>query len=200
MKANYKITQGVYVLTTKEAGCIVDAVSTVSNSPEKLISIAVNKQNYTNQMLAIHKKIILSILDEKLDKEVIDTFGFHTSRDYNKFDKVEMLEKEGIKYPKNSIGYMYCEVVDSIDVETHTLFIVRIKNDELIKDEKPLTYAHYREHKDKYLQEVTTEQSKTAWICTICGYVYYGNEIPDNYKCPKCGVPKEVFKKQNKRL
>ena len=142
MKANYKITQGVYVLTTKEAGCIVDAVSTVSNSPEKLISIAVNKQNYTNQMLAIHKKLILSILDEKVDKEVIDTFGFHTSRDYNKFDKVEMLEKEGIKYPKNSIGYMYCEVVDSIDVETHTLFIVRIKNDELIKDEKPLTYAH----------------------------------------------------------
>ena len=103
MKANYKITQGVYVLTTKEAGCIVDAVSTVSNSPEKLISIAVNKQNYTNQMLAIHKKLILSILDEKVDKEVIDTFGFHTSRDYNKFDKVEMLEKEGIKYPKNSI-------------------------------------------------------------------------------------------------
>lgn len=195
MKANYKITQGVYTLTTKEAGCIVDAVSTVSNSPEMLISIAVNKKNYTNQMIAINKRLVLSILDENTDQNIIDTFGFHTSRDYNKFDKVEMIEVEGIKIPKDPIGYMYCEVIDSIDAETHTLFIARIKKQELFKDEKPLTYAYYRAHKEKYLKEVTTETNKTAWICTICGYIYYGEEIPNNYKCPKCGAPKEVFKK-----
>lgn len=196
MKASYKITQGVYVLTTSDAGCIVDAVSSVSAGEEQLISVAVNKQNYTNQRLAINKKFVLSILDKGVGKTTIDTFGFHTSRDYNKFDKVEMIQVEGIETVKDSIGYMYCEVVDVIDAETHTLFIGRIKRQEFLKDEEPLTYNYYREHKEDYLKEVTTEKGKTAWVCTICGYVYYGDILPDDYKCPKCGAPKEVFKKR----
>ena len=58
-----------------------------------------------------------------------------------------------------------------------------------------MTYAYYQEHKEELLK-VKTENEKTAWVCTICGYIYYGEELPEDYTCPTCGVDKTLFKKQ----
>ena len=58
-----------------------------------------------------------------------------------------------------------------------------------------MSYGYYQEHKDELLK-VTTEQGKTAWVCSVCGYVYYGEELPEDFKCPLCGVGKEYFRKQ----
>ncbi|MGN1351722.1 MAG: rubredoxin-like domain-containing protein, partial [Clostridia bacterium] len=94
----------------------------------------------------------------------------------------------------NSLGYMICEIVDYIDNDTHTLFIGKIIEADLEKDEEPMTYLYYQENKEKLLK-VKTASNQTAWICTICGFIYYGEELPDDYKCPVCGVEKDMFKK-----
>ena len=90
---------------------------------------------------------------------------------------------------------MICEKVDSIDNETHTLFIGRLIEADLFDDSKEMTYGYYQEHKDELIK-VTREDGKVVWVCTICGYVYEGEDIPLDYKCPKCGVPRELFEKK----
>lgn len=194
-KITRKISQGMYILTTKNGGCIVDAVSQISASENPLISVAVMKKNYTNELLHQNDKFALSVFGHNNNPELIKTFGFNSMRDINKFENVETEEIEGIKVIKDSLGYMVCEIVDKIENETHTLFIGRLIEADLYDDRKEMTYAYYQENKEDLLK-VTTESGKTAWICTICGYIYYGEEIPEDYKCPTCGVGKEMFKRK----
>lgn len=195
-KIKYKISHGVYVVTTRDGGCIVDAVSQVSGGEEPLISIAINKGNYTNELVSKNKKLILSIVPESNDGNLIKNFGHQSMRDVNKFETGEYSEVNGIKVPENVIGYLECVLVDTIDAETHTLFIVRAIDGDMYNDEKPMTYAYYQDHKDELIK-LETELGKKAYVCTICGYVYYGEELPKDFVCPRCGVDASLFKLQN---
>ena len=190
-----KISQGMYVLTTQNGGCIVDSVSQISMGENPLVTVAVMKKNHTNTLLKQNNKFAISVLGKEVDANIIKTFGFKSMRDINKFESVETNEIEGVKVIKNSLGYMVCEIIDSIDNDTHTLFIGKIIEADLFEDKEEMTYKYYQEHKEELLK-LTTEKGKTAWICTVCGYIYYGDEIPDDYKCPICKVGKELFKKK----
>ncbi|MBQ6860752.1 MAG: flavin reductase [Clostridia bacterium] len=193
-----KISQGMYVLTTENGGCLVDAVSQISFGDNPLVTVSVMKKNYTNELLRQNSKFAISILGKDINPEIIKTFGFNSMRDINKFEKVETTEIDGVKVIDGSLGYMICEKVDSIDNDTHTLFIGKVIEADLIKDEEAMTYAYYQENKEDLLK-VKTENGETAWICTVCGYIYYGEEVPDDYKCPVCKVGKELFKKQEEK-
>lgn len=191
----WKITQGMYVLTTEKGGCVVDAVSQVSGGDNPLISVAVMKKNYTNELLKKNTKFAISILSKEVNPEIIKTFGFNSSRDINKFENTETIQVDNLEIIKNSIGYMVCEIVDSIDNDTHTLFIGRLVEGDIFEEKEPMSYGYYQEHKEELLK-TKTENGETAWICTVCGYVYYGEELPDDFKCPICQVGKELFKKK----
>ena len=193
IKITRKITQGMYVLTTKDGGCIVDVVSQISSGDNPLIAVSVMKTNYTNELLKNNDKFAITILSKDVNPEIIKTFGFNSMRDVNKFEKVELTEVEGLNIVNDSIGYMVCEKVDSIDNDTHTLFIGKIIEADVLEDKEPMSYQYYQEHKEELLK-VTTQKGQTAWICSICGYVYYGEELPDDFKCPLCGVGKALFK------
>lgn len=195
-KITRKITQGLYVLTTNGGGCIVDAVSQVSSGDNPLISVAVMKRNNTNKLLNENNRFALSILGMDVDANIIKTFGFNSSRDIDKFAGIEVDEVEDVKVIKNSLGYMVCEIIDSIDTDTHTLFIGKIIEADVFKDEDAISYQYYQEHKEELLK-VTTTDGKTAWICTLCGYIYYGDQLPNDFKCPVCGVGKELFNLMN---
>lgn len=194
-KIMWKITQGMYVLTTKNGGCIVDSVSQVSGGENPLIAVAVMKKNYTNELLKKDDKFAISILGMDVDSEIIKTFGFNSARDINKFENMSISEVEGVNIINNSLGYMICEIVDSIENDTHTLFIGKLIEADMFQNGEAMSYGYYQEHKEELLK-VKTEQGKTAWICTICGYIYYGEEVPEDYQCPGCGVGKELFKKK----
>ena len=194
-KITRKITLGMYVLTTKNGGCIVDAVSQISAGDNPLIAVSVMKNNYTNELLKKHKKFALSVLDKEVNPNIIKTFGFNSSRDINKFATIETEEISGINVIKDSLGYMLCEVIDTIENETHTLFIGKLIDGDIFKDGIPMSYNYYQEHKDELLK-VETENGKTAWVCSICGYIYYGDELPNDYECPTCGVNKDFFDKK----
>lgn len=195
-KITRKITQGVYVLTTVGGGCIVDAVSRASAGSEPLITVAVAKTNHSHKLLQENDRFALSVLGEDADSQIIETFGFKSSKDIDKCTECETTEIEGVPVVKNSLGYMVCEKVDAIDADTHTIYIGRMIEADVLADKAPMSYAYYQEHKSD-LVKVQTEQSKTAWVCTACGYVYYGDEVPDDYKCPLCGLGKDYFKKKS---
>lgn len=194
-KITRKITQGVYVLTTCGGGCVVDAVSQVSAGDHPLIAVAVMKNNYTNELLKKNDSFALSILGKEVNPNIIKTFGLNSMRDINKFEKVETSKEEGIDIIKEALGYMICDIIDSIDNETHTLFIGRLVEADLLEDGEVMSYNYYQEHKDELLK-VTTEKGKTAWVCTLCGYVYYGEELPQDFTCPLCGAERALFERK----
>lgn len=187
-----KITQGMYTLTTVGGGCIVDAVSQVSGGDKPLIAVSVMKKNYTNELLKKNSKFALSVLSKTVNPEIIKTFGFNSMRDINKFESIETVEVEGVNIIKDSLGYMVCEIIDSIDNDTHTLFIGRLIASNLYEDVEAMSYQYYQENKEDLLR-VRTDNGNTAWICTLCGYIYYGAEVPEDFKCPICGAGKEAF-------
>lgn len=195
-KITRKITQGVYVLTTINGGCVVDAVSLVSAGDNPLIAVAVMKKNLTNELIKKSKKFALSVLSQSVNPEIIKTFGLNSMRDINKFENTATTEIEGLNIINDSLGYMICDCIDSIENETHTLFIGRLVEADVFADEAAMSYGYYQDHKDELLK-VTTEKGQTAWVCEVCGYVYYGEELPDDFKCPICGVDKTLFKMQS---
>lgn len=194
-KILWKISQGMYVLTTDGGGCVVDSVSQISAGDNPLIAVSVMKKNYTNVLMKKNRKFAISVLGKDVNPEIIKTFGLKSMRDINKFENIKTTEIDGVKVIDNSLGYIVCDIIDSIDNDTHTLFIGRLTEADLYEDKEAMTYSYYQENKDDFLK-VTTTSGKTAWICTVCGFVYYGEELPDDYKCPICGVDKSLFKKQ----
>lgn len=194
-KITRKITQGMYILTTKNGGCVVDAVSQISSGDNPLISVSVMKKNYTNELLKNNDKFSLSVIGKNINPEIIKTFGYNSMRDINKFENIETTQIDGIEIINESLGYMICEIIDTIENDTHTLFIGKLIHCDVLKDEEEMSYQYFQKHKDELIK-VTTENGKTAWICTVCGYVYYGEELPEDFKCPVCGVGKDLFNKK----
>ena len=194
-KITRNISAGMYVLSTMGAGCMVDTVMQVSSGDPTLISVAVNKNNYTNEMVTKNKKFGISVLGMNTSGDLIKAFGFNSSRNINKFENVDTILVDEIEVIKDSIGYMICDVVDIIDADTHTIFIGKLVGADKFNDEKAMTYNYYQEHKDDIIK-VKTESGKTAYVCTICGYVYYGEELPKDFVCPVCGVSSDFFEKK----
>ena len=194
-KITRKITQGMYVLTTKDGGCIVDAVSQISAGDNPLVAVAVMKNNYTNELMKNNDTFALSVIGKDTNPEIIKTFGFNSMRDINKFENIDITNIDGINIINNTLGYMICKKIDSIDNDTHTLFIGKLIEADLFEEKEAMSYTYYQEHKDELLK-VTTDNGKTAWICSVCGYIYYGDELPDNFECPICGVNKTFFDKK----
>ncbi len=193
-KVTHKISQGVYVLTTFGGGCIVDAVSQVSSEENPLIAIAVMKENFTNQLAHENTKMILTVLGKEVDGKIIERFGYHSGRDMNKFEDMEVMDVDGIKVPLDSLGYMELEIEQRIDNATHTLILARCQNSKLLEEGEELTYHYFRTHKDEYIK--TKVEGKTAWVCKVCGYIHYGEELPEDYICPLCGVDASNFEKK----
>ncbi len=188
------ILSGMFIVSTNNSACVVDTVLQVSSSNQPLISVTINKNNYTNKMLKKNKKFAISILSEKVNGNIIKTFGFNSSRDIDKFKDFDYIEVDGIKILKDTIGYMILELTSIVDTETHDIFIGRIIENQRFNTEKPMSYQYYQEHKEGLL-EIKTKNGKTAWVCTVCGFVYYG-DLPNDFVCPICGVGVSAFIKK----
>lgn len=193
-KITRKITQGVYALTTMGGGCIVDAVSQVSAGDYPCISVAVMKTNHTHDLMKKENRFALSVLGKKVAPKIIQIFGMNSMRNLNKFQMIPTQKEMELPIIPDSLGYMICEIIDSIDMDTHTLFIGKLIEADILQEGEAMSYGYYQDHKEDYVK-VNTSCGKTAWICTACGYIYYGEEILQNFKCPQCGLDCSYFKK-----
>ena len=175
--AMYKLTYGLFVVTAKEGdkdnGCIVNTVSQVTTSPNR-ITVAINKQNYTHDMIMNTGIFNVSILTEKSKFSTYQNFGFQSGKDVDKFEKFTFKRAEnGVVYiPEETNAFISAKVVEKIDLGTHTLFIADVTDAEVLSEDTSVTYEYY--HKNIKPAPKKDDEKKTGWICIICGYIYEG--------------------------
>lgn len=207
------MTYGMFVLTTtykgRDVGCFVNTVVQITSS-SMLIAVSVNKNNYTNEAIKNSRKFAISVLSENTNPEVIGKFGFFSSREVDKFDNFKTKKVDGLSVvDENICGFLLCELVDVVSVDTHDIFIAKIVDAEKLNNFNPMTYAYYHrvikgsapKTAPTYIE---TQSSKVGnfkkYKCSICGHIYDESiekvkfeDLPDDWICPICGVGKELF-------
>jgi len=192
--AMWKIPYGMYLVTAQDGrrdnGCIVNTVSQVTESPLQ-ISIAINKSNLTHDMIHTTRLLAISILTESTPFSLFEHFGFVSGRDKDKFNKSNMLDNAFTRTTgglyrllKYTNAVIVAKVVSSIDCGTHSIFIAEVILAEIINNEVSCSYEYYLTNiKPKPEQ---TQKGHVSYICKICGYVYNGENLPDDFICPWC--------------
>lgn len=199
-KAMYQLTYGLFVLTSrigvKDHGCIINTAGQVTSSPNR-ISIAVNKDNLTHDVIMASRKFNLSILSEAADFEIFRHFGFQSGRTTDKFADYPFCRRSenGLFYlTKGTNAYISANVEQTIDLGSHTLFIAAVEDMDVLSSETSATYAYYQSN-IKPKPEKKASSGKTIWRCTVCGYIYEGEELPADFVCPLCKHPASDFEK-----
>lgn len=198
--ALHKIGYGLYVLIAQQGGkdnaCIINVAQQVTSDPLQLM-ICVNKQNLTHDMVLKTAKFNLCPLIEEATMKPFEHFGFQSGRNVNKFEncEVELRSENGLRYlPKYINACFQCVVTKAIDLGTHTMFIAMVMDAKVLSDSPSITYAYYQQHIKPKPAVNSTAAGKKRWVCEVCGYVYEGNELPDDYICPICKHGKSDFK------
>ncbi|HWQ71527.1 MAG TPA: flavin reductase [Desulfitobacteriaceae bacterium] len=220
-KIFFKLSYGLYVIGSHKEGTFngqtANTVFQISSEPAT-IAISLNKNNLTNEFVKASKVFSVSVLPKSTDLAFIGHFGFKSGREIDKYQTIQF--KKGLTGApvllEKSIGYLEAEVISSLDLETHTVFLGRVINSEVFNDEEPMTYAYYHQLKRGSIPSPApaAREEKNGGIgmkkfqCTVCGYVYdpvlgdpdsgiaQGTEfenLPDDWVCPVCGVPKDQF-------
>ena len=199
------LSYGLYVIGAKgdkNCGCIINTVFQITSNPT-VIAVSINHNNYTNQIIKQSKKFSISILKETTNPEVIGIFGYHSSKDMDKFAQFDYEEKDDIPILKDNCGVLICEVQNEVETDTHTLFIAKVTDMSNYSQENPMTYKYYQEtlkgkspkNAPTYIAENSGE--KSTWRCEICGYEVNLEDLPEDYVCPICGAPAKMFKKSD---
>ncbi len=190
MKVMNKITYGLYVLTARCGnqfnGCIINTLAQVTTSPNR-VSVTVNKGNFTEYMIRSSGRFNASMIDESADFSLFTHFGFQSGRWGNKFYDYALKKAEnGLPIiEKGACAYLSCEVVQTVDLGTHTMFIADVADGEVISDKAPMTYAYYHANVKPKPAAASGGSTGERWVCNICGYIYEGH-LPDDFVCPLC--------------
>nr|WP_330379501.1 flavin reductase [Butyrivibrio sp. AE2032] len=204
-KAMYKLSYGLFVCTTvrgdKKNGCIINTAIQVASEPNR-ISIAVNKANYTHDMIKDTGACNISVISKDASFDLFKHFGFQSGRDVDKFgadfdEKNYSIAENGIPYiTVGTNAYFSLRVEQEVDLGSHTLFICEPTFMTVLSDTGSCTYEYYQnEIKSKPEAVGTTPKGETIWRCRICGYEWVGEELPDDFICPICKHPKADFEK-----
>ena len=199
--ALYKISYGLFILTAadndKHNGCIINTAMQVTDNPLR-ISVTVNKNNLTHDIILNTGSFNISILDETADFNIFKHFGFQSGRDTEKiksFDNISY-SKNSIAYiNKNTNAYISGKVISTIDLGTHTMFIADVTDSENLSSVPSMTYSYYH----KFIKPSSNQNEKKGWRCKICGYVHDAEELPDDFVCPICKHGAIDFEPVNKK-
>ena len=225
IRALNKLSYGMYIVTSgREAKCngqVANTVFQVASQPPT-IAVAINKQNYTHELIKNTGVFAASVLSKNCSLKLIGDFGFRCGRGIDKFEGINFkIGKTGPRIVLDySVAYLEAEVIREVDAGSHTIFIGKVVDAEVISEEEPMTYAYYHEIKGGTtpksaptysLSSRTTEIKKNVrFKCKICGYVYDPEKgdsssgiepstpfekLPENWVCPICGATKEQFEK-----
>jgi len=201
----WNLSYGVYVVSSMDndrpIGCVANSIMQLTHD---CLAISLNHQNYTNKVVKETKKLAISILNNEVEENLIPTFGFCSSKDNNKFEKVDYKLIDNLPIIKNANSYITLKVVQEIDLETHTLFIAKIIAGDVLENKTPMTYKYYHDvikgrapkTAPTYIEEEVSGSGE-KYKCSICGYVYEGDisKENDDYVCPVCKQSKSVFVK-----
>ena len=198
----YKLSYGLFVLTAKDEekdnGCIINTVIQASSMPNQL-SICVNKANLTHDMIVKTGKFTVSVISQDAGFDLFKHFGFQSGKDVDKFKNFEKFKRgENLIYyiTEGTNAYISVNVSKTEDLGSHTMFIGEITDMEVLSETPSVTYDYYLKNIKPQPENVgTTIDGKTIWRCTICGYEYVGEELPEDFVCPLCKHPASDFEK-----
>ena len=186
LSALFNIGYGLYVVTSfdgkKHNGLIVNTVTQVTNTPNR-IAVTINKQNYSHHVIKQTGVMNINCLSTDAPFSVFETFGFQSGRNTNKFENcTPLFSDNGLVFlPRYINSFMSLKVEDYVDLDTHGMFICTITESRVISNLETMTYNYYFEN-----VKPKPEATKKGFVCKICGYVYEGEELPEDYICPLC--------------
>lgn len=222
----FSLSYGMFALGVKgddgPNACIVNTVSQITVDPAT-VSVSVHHDNYTNTCMKKTGRFTVSVFSEETPGSVIGALGFFSGRDQNKIQKVKhTIRPDGTPViDENICCWFNCEIVDSIETDTHTLFVGKVVDGSDSWGRTPMTYDYYHkvikgkapknaptyrgDIEKKVVQQATPKTTPTAkvqYVCSICGYVYDGSDgpfeqLPDTWECPVCHAPKAVFEQKS---
>ena len=187
LSALFNIGYGLYVITSndgkKDNGLIVNTVTQVTNTPNK-IAVTINKENYSHHVIKQSGKMNINCLTEEAPFAVFEKFGFVSGRNTDKFAECEPLRSDNglIFLPRHINSFMSLEVEQYVDLETHGMFICNVTEARVLSQKPTMTYTYYQEH----VKPKPETEGKKGYVCKICGYIYEGETLPEDFICPLC--------------
>ena len=187
LTALFNIGYGLYVVTTNDGardnGLIVNTVSQVTNTPNR-IAVTINKQNYSFHTIQKTGVLNVNCLDVSAPFSVFQRFGFQSGRTADKFEGLEILRSDnGLAFlPRYINSFMSLKVESFVDMDTHGMFICTVTEARVMSDADSMTYTYYQ----KNVKPKPETEGKHGFVCKVCGWIYEGDELPDDIICPLC--------------
>ena len=187
LTALFNIGYGLYVVTSndgkKDNGLIVNTVTQVTNTPNR-IAVTINKSNYSHHIIQKTGVMNVNCLSVEAPFKVFEAFGFRSGREVNKFENCTPLRADnGVVFlPRYINSFMSLKVEQYIDLDTHGMFICSVTEARVLSKEETMTYTYYQNH----VKPKPQPTEKKGYVCKICGYIYEGDELPEDFICPLC--------------
>ena len=187
MTALFKIGYGLYVVTsndgTKDNGLIVNTVTQLTDNPNR-VAVNINKANYSHHVIKQTGVMNVNCLSVEAPFKVFQTFGFQSGRTVDKFAGMETLRSDNglVFLPRYINAFLSLKVEQYVDLDTHGMFICSVTEARVISDKETMSYTYYQ----KNVKPKPDTEGKKGWVCKVCGYVYEGDELPDDIVCPLC--------------
>lgn len=188
LTALFRIGYGLYVVTSndgkKDNGLIVNTVSQVTNTPNR-IAVTINKQNYSHHIIRQTGMMNVNCLSTDAPFSIFENFGFVSGRTVDKFAGYETLLRSdnGLVFlPRYINAFLSLKVEDYVDLDTHGMFICSVTESRVMSDAESMTYAYYQAN----VKPKPQTEGKKGYVCKVCGYVYEGDELPEDFVCPLC--------------
>lgn len=188
MKALFKIGYGLYVVTSndgqKDNGLIVNTVAQLTDKPHRVM-VSINKANYSHHIIKQTGKMNVNCLNVDAPFKIFENFGFQSGRTVDKFKDEENIlrSNNGLIYLSHYINaYMSLKVEDYVDLDTHGMFICSVEDARTINNVETMTYNYYQNN----VKPKPDTGDKKGYVCKVCGYVYEGDELPEDFVCPLC--------------
>ena len=187
LTALFNIGYGLYVVTSndgrKDNGLIVNTVSQVTNSPNR-IAVTINKQNYSHHIIRQTGIMNINCLTVDAPFSVFEAFGFRSGRNVDKFADSEPLRSDNglVFLPRYINSFMSLKVEQYIDLDTHGMFICAVTEARVLSDRETMTYTYYQNN----VKPKPETEGKKGYVCKVCGYIYEGDTLPEDFICPLC--------------
>ena len=196
-KSLFSIPYGLFLVTSslhgKPNGLIVNTVTQVTNTPNR-VAVTINKSNYSHTIIKETGVLNVNCLTTKTPFSIFSTFGFQSGRDKDKFEEISYsVSENGLPVLNDYINtFISLKVTDYVDLDTHGMFICEITESGIINSDETVTYSYYQRN----IKPRPKEQKPKGYVCRICGYVYEGEELPEDFVCPWCKHPASDFEKR----
>ncbi|MBO5248537.1 MAG: flavin reductase [Clostridia bacterium] len=187
LSALFNLGYGLYVVTSndgkKDNGLIVNTVTQVTSTPNR-IAVTINKENYSHHVIKQTGKMNVNCLTVDAPFKVFETFGFQSGRNVDKFSDCEPLRSDNglVFLPRYINSFLSLKVEQYLDLDTHGMFLCSVSEARVLSDRESMTYAYYHEN----VKPKPETNGKKGYVCKICGYIYEGDVLPEDYICPLC--------------